>query len=296
MVLVLAAAAVLAAMPSARGQSSNVVCASGFEWLNNNIGQNPCLVTSYLISACGTVLSVSSNPTGAYPSPGMPGLPADRCTCSTVPYFTLSACAACQKNPANPNWDAWKADCNPSDITLRNLSVPIPQGTQVPAWAYLDLINGGFDINFILSFVRNGDHPDSTAPSVPTSTAATSTVMPIPSSEQTQVSAPKKKSSPVGAIVGGVIGGIAAIVLGSLAVWYILRVARSKPMRDPPMRPSGHKAGPSYGSERSLWPRSDGTSSPPTNFGSPLVTQPLRLYDPDDPSTFPPPIRGPTIQ
>ncbi|KZV96793.1 hypothetical protein EXIGLDRAFT_732361 [Exidia glandulosa HHB12029] len=277
MLLVLA---VLVLAAGALSQKTNVTCNSDTSILNNHLGQNPCLVTAYLLTPCATPIIVGPPQTGVYGIPGT-GLPSNQSTCSSVTYMMLSACSACQGITANPpaGFGTWIALGPLTYINPFSLSIPIPDGTAIPAWAFDDLVNNGFD----LGLVEVQASANSTSPAGPTS----------------QQSGGGGKSTPVGAvpdlpiakIVGGVIGGLAALVLGALAVWFILRRTRTRPVHETVESSfvGGHKTGPSQGSVTSWWPPShrDGTSPAPTHV-SPGVTQPLKLYDPDDPSTFPP--------
>ena len=67
--------------------------------MTNSHGQSPCVVASYLWSAC------DDNPTDTYIA-NMP------CECSTVYYAIYSACKICQDDQVNEPWRAWKLNCH----------------------------------------------------------------------------------------------------------------------------------------------------------------------------------------
>ncbi|KAL6305946.1 hypothetical protein BKA93DRAFT_730114, partial [Sparassis latifolia] len=85
---------------------------------SNSLGQSPCLVAAYAFGACqaNTSWSVGSlqNLSSTYPGPTESQ--ANRCTCSSVSYSLISACAACQEAQLSP-WDTWIANCSSSDIS-----------------------------------------------------------------------------------------------------------------------------------------------------------------------------------
>ncbi|KIJ57553.1 hypothetical protein HYDPIDRAFT_34996 [Hydnomerulius pinastri MD-312] len=119
--------------------SSNVTCMSSFYWANNDMGQNPCIVASYLDTQCP--------PTGFTIEPVSAGIPyeppagalANACECNTVLYSLMSACAACQ-GATHLSWASWTQACNE---TSSSLPMGIPPGTAVPAWAFIGIDAGG---------------------------------------------------------------------------------------------------------------------------------------------------------
>ncbi|KAG2078817.1 hypothetical protein BDR04DRAFT_1112202 [Suillus decipiens] len=157
----------------------------------------------------------------------------------------------------------------------------IPSGTKVPNWAYLNLTNGQFDPTVAQI---NGDLPESTATGVPsTATVIHSTTLPASLTtlytSSTTTTGPSTTSSSlssnVGAIAGGVIGGIAgaAVIIG-LATWYFVKRRRSSTALSAGFNNVGGSPG---------WTQSFYSTN---TIISPMAQQP-RLYDPSDPTTFP---------
>ncbi|KAG2041608.1 hypothetical protein BDR03DRAFT_669108 [Suillus americanus] len=279
LVVVLAAAAAL--VP--RGAfAQNAACLSSFGWMNNSLGQDPCLVASYLQSACTPMMAGPLPPGYIYSAPS--AATANPCECSTVTYSMLSACADCQ-NAGYLNWSAWSTSC--TQTSIREYPMDIPAGTKVPSWAYLN-VAGGFDP---VAAQNNGDLPESTATSVQTtitvtysttisasltsmSTSLTSSSGAATGSSTTPAS--DSTSSNVGAIAGGVVGGIAgaAAIIG-LATWYFVKRRRSS--TTPSAAFNDISGGP--GHTQSFYSTNTTSTFP--------MAQQLRLYDPSDPTTFP---------
>ncbi|KAG1745472.1 uncharacterized protein EDB91DRAFT_150656 [Suillus paluster] len=258
--------------------TSDVTCLSSFGWMNNSRGQDPCLVTAYLGSPCSdggmhvrclacfcltfwAEYTIESIPAGAqYQGPPLDG--ANPCQCNTVIYSTTSACGVCQGRTVQA-WSAWRAQCS----TYFNQSYPstIPNGTSVPNWAYLDVEPS--DAFNATAAQLDGDLPEANATTPLSTTALTSTTTtgftttPTGSSTAgTGSSTPTSRSSNVGAIAGGVVGGIVGFgVIAGPAAWLFIRRRRS---RKAPSVPYSHQ---------------------------PFMTQPPLRYDPENPSTFPPP-------
>lgn len=241
-------------------QDTNVVCQAQFDWMDNSRHQNPCLVAAYVQSVCSngqwTVLSLSPGTHYAGPYADQ----ANACECNSVTYNLVAACSICQ-NATWISWSSWTFNC--SAIAF-GYPEDIPSGTAIPNWAYQDVTTTD---NFNVTLAQSvGDAPESTATKAQTtangvsagavsaSLTALPTVTPSPFSS---------KPSDVGAIAGGVVGGIVGLAaLAALGIWFFKRGRRTISSPSPLM------------SQHDL---SDGIDSAA-----------LKLYDPSDPSTFPP--------
>ncbi|KAG1746108.1 hypothetical protein EDB19DRAFT_1690368 [Suillus lakei] len=229
---------------------ANITCLSSFGWMNNSLGQNPCLVTAYLGSPCGGgSYEINVIPAGTqYSGPPLNGT--NPCQCNSVTYSLTSACGVCQ-GLIPVTWSSWKTNCSTAFTQL--YPTTIPTGTAVPNWAYLDVVTG--NVFNATAAQLNGDLPESNA-TVPLSTTSTPT-----STTSTGSSMSTSKSSNVGATVGGVVGGIAGVgAIAGLAAWFFIRRRRS---RRAPLAAFSNQS---------------------------QMTQPPRFYDPADPRTFPPPL------
>lgn len=176
----------------------------------------------------------------------------------------VAACALCQAG-SYVTWNQWIVNCTKTDVLLQSLTVPIPSGIAVPAWAYLNVsASGTFDSAAASAIAIASPHvPDVTGNQVPTSIVTTST---------TPSSSSSKSKSNTGAIAGGVVGGIVAILLIVLGGLFYCNKRRRLARR---RKPSAVVRG--LEDQASL--------APPMTYIQPA---PMKLYDPSDPTTFPP--------
>ncbi|KAI0297408.1 hypothetical protein BC826DRAFT_165704 [Russula brevipes] len=220
---------------------------SGWNWIYNTRNQNPCTVAAYLGGRCNqgsfTVRPVQLGYT--YSASG--GLTGDSlyCTCNTVMYSLLSACAGCQ----GAIWESWSwysSNCTKRSVSWFPYDVPI--GTSVPQWALVD-VTAAFEGDWNADKSRAvGDYPEipagafittsatvSTSTSLhrPTSTSLyrpTSTPLYQPNSTGDTTSSTKKKTNG-GAVAGGVVAGVTCIGIAGAVYIYCRRQSR---VRGPP--------------------------------------------------------------
>jgi len=284
-------------------QHTEAVCnVSSLSWSFNSLNQSPCIVAAYLGSPCA--------PNGNYDVPAIgPGLfyiPSQIpsiCECSTVTYSLYSACAACQDALIDP-WTLYTQNCSKTSPDGQ-YAFAIPPGTAIPKWAY-QLVTSTNRFNLTLA-QQVGDKPEnitSVSPTITSSTVIpsttagvggggggglTSTTTGTNSSPSPSNTSSKSKSTPIGAIVGGVVGGVGGLAL--IAGGLIFCLLRNKKKNEP-----------TYDNRYLVQQVPDGrpmsivTSSPqPANLSSgppvyvPVPANPVqnKLYDPEDPSTFP---------
>lgn len=219
---------------------TNATCNTRYTWMNNALGQSPCLVSAYLADACNDgswTIPALHDDYLSYSAPA--GELVTPCQCNTVFYNLIQACSTCQLGVID-QWQYWIQNC-PQTYISTNYPYPIPPGTQVPTWAYMDQSAVGFWSPVMASSYALGPSasitPVSTSPS-PTSTVGPTTVFvsvtPTPSETQRSAS-----STPVGAIVGGVVGGVALLVAIAVGIWFCcLRKQRQPQQIQEDMRPS----------------------------------------------------------
>ncbi|KAF8204006.1 hypothetical protein BJ912DRAFT_1137911 [Pholiota molesta] len=243
-------------------------CNAGFNWTFNSLNQSPCTIASALGEACTGVdfpippLDATENYLGPIPTA------ANQCRCSSVFYDVLSACAVCQ-GAIISTWNFYAQNC--TTVLLTVFPLPIPSGFPVPHYAYLDPTANGMD-TFNPALAEADTGPESTA--LPQPTSATNTAVPTSSTGSngsTATGQKSKKKSNAGAIAGGVVGGIAALaIIAGLAAWLVSRSRRQQ--RSPPI---------AFDEKLMV---SDGSP----NEAATLANTPApKLYDPNDPSTFP---------
>lgn len=243
--------------------------AQGWNWTYNSLDQNPCYVAASLESTCRNgQFEIPALPPGSMYG-GPYGGQGNTCICSTIVYSLVSACAGCQGS-SWIEWDTWAYNCTAVDPPTQYPN-PIPAGTSVPHWAYLNLTgtNGTWDA---LAAQNAGDSPEAT-PS-PISTIQPSQTAQAPAAS-TSSSSPSKSPSHSGAIAGGVVGGIVgASLLVGVIFWY-LRRRRSRAEARP-----------------TLYTDNAAEVSGTFNAPSPSIG---KYYDPTDPTTFPQPLTSPTM-
>jgi len=206
-------------------QITNATCDVAHNWAFNSQKQSPCLVASTLLAVCSGSYDVLALPIDHhYAGPDLED--ANPCQCNTVVYSLLAECGLCQERSATM-WSLWETNC--ASVSVGSFPMPIPAGLHVPGWAYLDVeASDIFDESLAQA---NANITESTAiplPSktssvtVPTSSTSSAAVQPSIASDSS-VSAPvdQKRSNAIG---GGIVGGLAALVLVcSLAFWIYRR-------------------------------------------------------------------------
>jgi len=224
----------------------------------NSLNQSPCQVAGYLGAVCNNG-SFGIDPIVAGFS--YSNTLANNCTCSTVYYSVISACAACQ-GAGSLTWSEYSSNC--STVYTTNYPNPVPPQTAIPHWAFQSYNAPGATFNVNVSLAQ-GDSPESVAPSSTSSTSgfgASNTPAPTSSSGG---------KSEAGAIAGGVVGGLAFISLLAVGVVFYRRRRQDNRSSEP------------------ILDGADMQMATPTPFVLPSSssTPPLKLYNPSDPSTFP---------
>ncbi|KAH9973143.1 hypothetical protein BGW80DRAFT_286979 [Lactifluus volemus] len=278
-----------------------------FGWTYNSIEQNPCTVAAFLLSTCNGGYNIQPLPQG-YSYAGPTAGTSDTCKCSTVAYSLLSACDACQGSTWF-NWYDYSTNCT-TDYPASSFPNPVPNGIRVPQWALIDITVQGTwnssqsfavgDLPEVLDGQKfNSSTSTSTHSVVPSSIVTASTSSSISSSQLTDTATSSSQttgtvtsssppssagsSSNVGAIAGGVAGGLVAASAAALILFFLLR-RRTAQQALPTAVVYGGTPQPLMGQVQSP-PADDGAFMPPSLPTTP--TTPIRLYDPNDPTTFP---------
>ncbi|KAJ3739781.1 hypothetical protein DFH05DRAFT_498412 [Lentinula detonsa] len=167
----------------------------------------------------------------------------NNCTCSTVYYSALSACASCQgvaySTQVDPlsiillargtdhstRWAEWSTNC--STVFLGLYPYAIPSGTAVPHWAY-QAITGSASFNATIA-QQAGDLPESSAAAASTaSSTSTSASKPSTTVSSTASSDDATHKINAGAIAGGVVGGLAFLCMIILVIIFVRPCSRRK--------------------------------------------------------------------
>jgi len=279
-------------------------CSLTWGWTFNTLSQNACTVAAYLMATCyGGAFSIPSLAPGyEYQGPTTADTVAGlQCMCTTVAYSLISACDACQ-GESWINWSNYTANC-PTTESFSTFPHPVPSGTRIPAWALLDItaypnqtwdsskafaVGDGTELAAgaaisVSSSASTGTTGSRTTPTTAISPYPTST---SPSSDSSPSSSPTGNSSNVGAIAGGAAGGIVAVSIAGLAVFLYLRrrgprTAYASVALNSSQQQQQQQA--YMGEVRQ--PLTDDGAIAPSPSTTPVT--PMRLYDPNDPTTFP---------
>lgn len=281
----------VALLPSARSQTTNATCVNpASSWTSNSRGQSPCLMTAYLENACepdaGWEVIALPTPGNNQTYGGPSASQATPCTCSSAVYSLISACAYCQGNPA-PFWSDWTEDCS----TSYNGVYPhtIPEGTTIPAWAFGSISGDQWDPT-IARAAQQANPQESLAPgatpistgSSSTSSSPTSSSTAPPSPSNTTFPSTKKKSN-VGAIVGGTVGGILGAIALAIVGFFVRRGHQKSISTSTAELPFSNV----NNDEKSVSTGVPTVPSSPDHLMATNQQPPMKLYDPNDPSTFP---------
>ncbi|KZO90094.1 hypothetical protein CALVIDRAFT_558872 [Calocera viscosa TUFC12733] len=181
--------------PRAFGQDS--ACTAIPTLFNNDRGESPCQVFSDLMTApqCSGISNVGAVTVAPDPEAtatvlaGYESAPNTVvCWCSTVTYYALSACSACQGLPWM-SWDVYSERCSAGSVNVAvgYFPLPVPQNTSIPAWAMLEAV-GNFSLS-VAEDIASLSYPD-TGPTV------TLEVTIVPSSLSTTATSDSSSSAP----------------------------------------------------------------------------------------------------
>ncbi|KAL5495852.1 hypothetical protein ACEPAI_1316 [Sanghuangporus weigelae] len=204
-------------------------CPSDFSWMNNGIGQDPCTIAAWLIALCvdpTTNLPASVAPIGNGQTTYLPpnGTSATACTCSWAFYNTIEACTVCQDFSAQ-DYSSWSSSCDvlgqTSTSTYWQSSTSFSSRTRLPRWSILNPSKWDSG-TFSATQAEEIANQNASASQPTVSSSSTS-----PSSSSGSASAATKKTN-VGAIAGGVVAGILALLVAGIALWFFLVKKRGR--------------------------------------------------------------------
>ncbi|KAK0208852.1 hypothetical protein DFS33DRAFT_1305980 [Desarmillaria ectypa] len=235
--------------------ASDATCSNtAYGWAFNSLSQSPCQIATDLAEVCDSSFSIPALPSGSVYRGPSGGTSRMECRCNTVYYSLLSVCAECQGGGVTI-WSTYSINCT---TTYTIFPHDIPSDTAVPHWAYIDLLSNG-TVNMAAAETDTGAETTSTATTSSVAVTPTSTIASRP--ETTSASSSESSKDRTGAIAGGVVGGVlgvAAIMIG--VIFFVLGRSRQKRLGRP--------------------------QHPEPIFIAPSSTG-QKLYDPNNPSTFP---------
>jgi len=274
---------------SAVSQISYAPCTtSTYNWANNSLNQNPCEVAAYMEGTCNQgVFTVDPLlPGNEYFGPsGVDN--SNLCKCSTVAYSLVSACAACQEAEWI-TWSEWVTNCT-KVFETSGFPNPVPDGTSLPQWALLD-------VTLENSWSPNKSQTTGNTPEIPAGAFVSPTSSSTRPAGATRSASPtstvspesRGKSSNTGPIVGGVVAGIAVVAVAVLGFFYLRRRRTRSQYAAPPSSFGADDDTLVFGGE----PQPHrGAIKPPSSddhyTSSSVPASPMRMYNPNDPTTFP---------
>lgn len=289
-----------AVLASDAGIRTEAVCFPSYAWMNNTLGQSPCLVAAYLQAQCSSgvynviPIDLNSNPPMVYapPAPSLNNTVYNVCACSWAVYNLLEACLACQSGGNYLHaWSSWQTNCGANLLSNDTFYPQYPPyvinpATAVPDWATMnptDWSNGIFNIT---------EAHDRAAEMRP---------------DFTSVPHPKQKQTvSVGALAGGIVAAVVAVALIAVSVMFVvLRRKRKMNHAEPELTmtpPTPTRLAPSMSFSSRTRPFSTGSSTelfspastihravsfalPPSPRSSPTATartlEPDEVYTPD---------------
>ncbi|KAG8956533.1 hypothetical protein FRC04_000011 [Tulasnella sp. 424] len=209
---------------SGSGQSGSLTdeplkCFQGNPWWTfmNNTSGDACHIALQMRKTSGLGSTPSGATTTILMHPENPQL------CLPVVYDMYGACMTCQESSPPPNhmMPSWADWCNStagtSDLTtIRDIEALAPDWTK-----RVDFTDSVWDLNLVRAAAESPATTSGLAPPTPTNTSGVGEANPIDSSSS-------HKSSNIGPIVGGVIGGLALISIGVAVLFLYLRRRRNK--------------------------------------------------------------------
>ncbi|KAF8188262.1 hypothetical protein K438DRAFT_1972448 [Mycena galopus ATCC 62051] len=175
-----------------RSEQTEAQCSTAFDWASNSIGLTPCSLSAYVFGSCfsGNWNVPQLPPSGGFGYTTPNSTTANLCTCSWAAYNLISACTACQGlDPDVDNWAFYNQNC--SDFFT---DAYFPSNVTLPV---------GTAIPF---WAATNHKPDIV-----------------------QGQSSNKKKTPVGAIAGGVVGGVMVLIIGGIAFWFIRKRNQTTP-------------------------------------------------------------------
>ncbi|KAG0703452.1 hypothetical protein DFH29DRAFT_1068580 [Suillus ampliporus] len=210
--------------PVARAISSPATCNGEYSWMNDAQGYSPCLTVAYVEGACignnyeqpALMVDYSySLPNSSSESP---------CYCSWSSYNLMMACTLCQGSNFTDSvwtWPTWASGCTansswteeyfPSEYVLSgDASIPYWATTNPTSWTYATF-------NIQDSNATYSQNPSSVTPGASSSSSGST------STSSSSSASSSNSNTDVGAIVGGTIGGAAALLLVVIGAYLLYR-------------------------------------------------------------------------
>ncbi|KAG2049108.1 hypothetical protein BDR06DRAFT_961823 [Suillus hirtellus] len=207
--------------PVRRSIVSSATCMSGYSWMDDSQGNSPCLTVAYVEGACtGNIYDQPVLQSGdMYSLPNSSN--ANACYCSWSSYNLMMACTLCQgvSTSSVSEWPAWTSGCTTNESWTQEY---FPSGyvlagdASIPYWATTNPATWTYETFNILG--ANSTYQKNSSSITPSASSLSSG-----SGSSSSSSSSSSKSTDVGAIVGGTIGGAAALSFLVIATYLLYR-------------------------------------------------------------------------
>ncbi|KAI1473265.1 uncharacterized protein F4812DRAFT_412159 [Daldinia caldariorum] len=180
-----------------------------------------------------------------------------RCCQSALPY-----CITWLFSTSSSTFTAWDCDTQSNTRVLELLATPLSLISSTASRTVTDLST----TTSIMSSTISSANESTDSPSTATGGSIVSSSTPI---DATSVSSSKSSETPIGAIVGGVVGGIAIICLTILGVFLTKKYQKvARRAASPPPTPSGRQELSGFGISPAYLSPSQGNHAPGLPYGT----------------------------
>jgi len=209
--------------PVKRNVVSAATCTDGYSWMDDSHNYSPCATVAYVEGACtGNNYNQPVLQSGySYSLPN--SSTANPCYCSWSSYNLMMACTLCQEvdDTAVWSWPQWASGCTTNQSWTQEYfpsGYPLAGGASIPYWATINPANWTYEtFNIVNANATYQNNPSSITPGASSSSSGSG------SSPSFSSSGSSSKSTDVGAIVGGTVGGAAALLFLVIAAYILYR-------------------------------------------------------------------------
>ncbi|KAF8334962.1 uncharacterized protein EI90DRAFT_3153125 [Cantharellus anzutake] len=230
----------LSAVNVQAGVVSTAQCLPEYRWMNNSLGQSPCLMGAYLQARCFAGSFTVPPLKDGYIYVGPKNSSLSTCSCSSVTYSMLAACGICQGQDFQ-SWYDWAYYCVDEFLVPEGFyPASLDPGTRIPSWAYTKPSDTGgtfdkvrakqigdrFEYSETLPVTTTTDSSSTSTLSITNSFPTSSASLPL----MTPSTAAKAKDR-TGWIVGAIVGSLLSVaaLIGGVVIYSAIRAKRRIP-------------------------------------------------------------------
>jgi len=220
--------------PVKRNIVSPATCIDGYSWMDDSQGYSPCLTAAYVEGACTGNTYTQPVLTSGYSYLLPNSSNANACYCSWSSYNLMMACTLCQEvnNTIVWNWPQWASGCTTNQSWTQEYfpsGYPLAGGASIPYWATTNPSTWQYEMFNIpdanATYQKNSSSitPSASLEPLSSSSGLSPSSSGSGSSPSSSSSSSSSKSTDVGAIVGGTIGGAAALLFLVIAAYLLYK-------------------------------------------------------------------------